>query len=92
MSDSVTPCDLGILNIMLMHIHRALTELTDRISAPQLREHLKRTSDYSFKAISNLFSLLDVNNDGGVEREELRTAFIKYSALRQALGEGPTFK
>ena len=26
------------------------------------------------------------------EREELRAAFVQYSALRQAIGEGPTFK
>ena len=48
--------------------------------------------DYSFKAISNIFKMLDVNSDGAVERAELREAFVKYSALRCALGEGPTFK
>jgi hypothetical protein len=36
--------------------------------------------------------LLDVNKDGEVERDELREAFVKYSALRQAIGEGPNFK
>ena len=35
---------------------------------------------------------MDVNKDGSIEREELRAAFIKYSALRQAIGEGPFFK
>jgi len=62
------------------------------ITKEELREHLKRVSAYSFKAISNLFSLLDVNKDGAVEKEELRAAFVKYSALRQAIGEGPNFK
>jgi len=62
------------------------------ISKDELREHLKRVSEYSFKAISNMFKLLDVNKDGAVEKEELRDAFVKYSALRQAIGEGPNFK
>ena len=62
------------------------------ITKEELREHLKRETKYSFKAISNMFSLLDVNKDGAVERAELREAFVKYSALRQAIGEGPNFK
>jgi hypothetical protein len=36
--------------------------------------------------------MLDVNEDGDVSQEELRNAFVKYSALRQAIGEGPNFK
>jgi len=62
------------------------------ISKDELREHLKTFTKYSFKAIGNIFKLLDVNNDGEIEREELRDAFVKYSALRQAIGEGPNFK
>ena len=58
----------------------------------ELREHLKQFSGYSFKAISNIFKLLDVNNDGGIEKAEIREAFVKYSALRLAVGEGPNFK
>ena len=45
-----------------------------------------------FKAISSIFSLLDVNRDGEIEKAELRAAFVKYSALRQAIGEGPNWK
>ena len=62
------------------------------ITKDELREHLKQFSSYSFKAISNLFKLLDVNKDGGIERDELREAFVRSSALRQAIGEGPNFK
>ena len=63
-----------------------------QITKDELREHLKTFHGYSFKAISNIFKMLDVNSDGAVERSELREAFVKYSALRCALGEGPTFK
>ena len=62
------------------------------ISKDELREHLKSFSNYSFKAISKLFKMLDVNKDGGIEKEEMRAAFVKYSALRQAIGQGPSFK
>lgn len=62
------------------------------ISKDELREHLKTFSNYSFKAISKLFKMLDVNKDGGIEKEEMRAAFVKYSALRQAIGQGPSFK
>eukprot|EP00316_Scyphosphaera_apsteinii_P013235 CAMPEP_0119299446 /NCGR_PEP_ID=MMETSP1333-20130426/1522_1 /TAXON_ID=418940 /ORGANISM="Scyphosphaera apsteinii, Strain RCC1455" /LENGTH=209 /DNA_ID=CAMNT_0007300885 /DNA_START=167 /DNA_END=796 /DNA_ORIENTATION=+ len=58
----------------------------------ELRDHLKQFSDYSPRAIGNIFLLLDVNKDGEIERGELRDAFVKYSALRQAIGEGPNFK
>ena len=27
-----------------------------------------------------------------IEKEEMRAAFVKYSALRQAIGQGPSFK
>jgi len=62
------------------------------ITKDELRNHLKQFSKYSFKAISNIFSMLDVNRDGEIEKQELRDAFVKYSALRQAIGEGPNFK
>ena len=62
------------------------------VSKDELRDHLKQFSKYSFKAISNIFKMLDVNKDGDIERGELRNAFVKYSALRQAIGEGPNFK
>lgn len=62
------------------------------ISKEELREHLKTFTKYSYKAISKIFKLLDVNKDGDIEQKELRDAFVKYSALRQAIGEGPNFK
>ena len=62
------------------------------ISKEELREHLKTFTKYSYKAISKIFKLLDVNKDGDIEKKELRDAFVKYSALRQAIGEGPNFK
>ena len=63
-----------------------------KITKEELREHLKAFSGYSFKAISALFKVLDVDKSGGVDKDELRAAFVKYSALRQAIGEGPNFK
>jgi len=62
------------------------------ISEMELRMHLRTFSGYSDAAITNIFSMLDINEDGDVSQEELRNAFIKYSALRQAIGEGPNFK
>jgi len=62
------------------------------ISETELRMHLRTFSGYSDVAITNIFSMLDVNEDGDVSQEELRNAFVKYSALRQAIGEGPNFK
>merc|ERR1712106_828976 len=56
------------------------TDNSGEISKEELREHLKT------------FKLLDVNKDGDIEKKELRDAFVKYSALRQAIGEGPNFK
>lgn len=62
------------------------------ISKEELRNHLKQFSSFTFKAIGNVFKMLDVNSDGSIERAELREAFVKYSALRVAIGEGPNFK
>jgi len=63
------------------------------IDSFELKSHLGRKfSNYSEEAIDNIFEVLDVNNDGKISKEELRNAFVRYSALRQALGEGPNFK
>ena len=43
----------------LLGLNVALTTTKD-----ELRDHLKQFSKYSFKAISNIFKLLDVNRDG----------------------------
>ena len=69
------------------------TKFPEAVTAlAEYKEHLKTFTKYSFKAISNIYKLLDVNKDGQIERSELRDAFVKYSALRQAIGEGPNFK
>lgn len=39
-------------------------------------------------AADSLFSTLDVNDDGGISRGELREGYVRYSALREALGLG----
>ena len=54
--------------------------------------HLREFSKYSDKAITNIFDFLDIDEDGGISREELRSAFVSYSALRQAIGAGPNYK
>jgi len=68
------------------------TDGSGTISKEELRNHLKSFSDFTFKAIGSIYKLLDVNKDGNIERAELREAFVKYSALRIAIGEGPNFK
>merc|ERR1719453_900637 len=40
-----------------------------KITKEELREHLKAFSGYTFKAISKLFSVLDVDKSGGVDRD-----------------------
>jgi Ca2+-binding EF-hand superfamily protein len=62
------------------------------ISKDELKGHLARTSKYSDPAINKIFRMLDVNKDGEISKEELREAFVRYSALRQAIGEGPNYK
>ena len=58
----------------------------------ELRIHLREFSKYSDKAITAIFSFLDLDSDGGISRDELRKAFVSYSALRQAIGAGPNYK
>ena len=36
--------------------------------------------------------MLDGEGDNSITQSEMRDAFVKYSALRQAIGEGPNFK
>ena len=59
----------------------------------ELKSHLGRKfASYSDSAIDRIFQLLDVNGDKKISKQELRDAFVQYSALRQAIGEGPNFK
>ena len=63
------------------------------IDRDELRSHIGRSfANYSEGAIDEIFRCIDVNDDGTITSEEFRDAFLKSSALRQALGEGPNFK
>ena len=68
------------------------TDGSGEISKDELRNHLKEFSSYSFKAIGKIFKMLDGDGDNSITQSEMRDAFVKYSALRQAIGEGPNFK
>jgi len=64
-----------------------------KISEIELKKHIRRTlSKYSDEAVDNIFKSIDRNNDKKISRRELREAFVRCSALRQAIGEGPNFK
>lgn len=58
----------------------------------ELRIHLRQFGNFTDVAITNIFELLDADANGGIDRDELRSAFVRYSALRLAIGQGPTFK
>lgn len=58
-------------------------EITEKELAAYLMGNNYPNPDVTAKTI---FQTLDVNGDGSVAREELRQGYVKYSALRQALG------
>jgi Ca2+-binding EF-hand superfamily protein len=63
------------------------------IDRDELRSHIGRSfANYSKDAIDEIFRQIDVNSDGTITKEEFREAFIRSSALRQAIGEGPNYK
>ena len=67
------------------------------IDVKELKNHLRRTkvleSDkFSEIAMDRVFLMLDMDGNKRIEKEELRDAFARYSALRQAIGEGPNYK
>jgi Ca2+-binding EF-hand superfamily protein len=67
------------------------------IDVKELKNHLKRTKildadKFSETAIDRIFMMLDFDGNKRIEKEELRDAFARYSALRQAIGEGPNYK
>lgn len=68
------------------------TDRSGTVSVEELQEHLTRGNKYSETAQAAIFKMLDVNDDGEISKDELRDAFVQYSALRQALGEGPNYK
>ena len=59
----------------------------------ELLSHLDRKfSKYSENAIKKIFKAIDTDKSGTISKEEVRDAFVRSSAVRQALGEGPNFK
>jgi len=62
------------------------------VTEAELRVHLRQFSRFSDPAITSIFEMLDVDENGAIDRDELRSAFVRCSALRQAIGEGPNFK
>lgn len=63
------------------------------IDESELKNHLRRTlPKYSAEAINNIFRILDRDGDKTISQKELRDAFVRSSALRQAIGEGPNYK
>lgn len=69
------------------------TDNNGKISEEELKNHLRRTlPQYTELAVDNIFKSIDQNDDKKISRSELRDAFVRCSALRQAIGEGPNFK
>jgi len=63
------------------------------IDVKELKDHLGRKFDgFSDAAIARIFLMLDFDGNKGIDKEELRDAFVRFSALRQAIGEGPNYK
>jgi len=52
----------------------------------------RKFSNHSDAAIKAIFRSIDGDGNGTISKEELRDAFVRYSAVRQALGEGPNYK
>jgi Ca2+-binding EF-hand superfamily protein len=73
------------------------TDKSGSISKKELQEHLERVSKYTNAAVDNIFAALTLDDSGdssniGISKEDLRDAFVRNSALRQAIGEGPNYK
>jgi len=63
------------------------------ITSKELKNHMGRKfNSYSEAAIDRIFLLLDFDGNKSIDRDELRDAFVRFSALRQAIGEGPNYK
>lgn len=59
----------------------------------EMQSHLGRIfGKYSRAAVETIFKILDVNDDQSISQQELRDAFVRSSALRQVIGEGPNYK
>mmetsp|Transcript_27884 Transcript_27884/g.31326 ORF Transcript_27884/g.31326 Transcript_27884/m.31326 type:complete len:246 (+) Transcript_27884:196-933(+) len=64
------------------------------ITSKELKNHMNRVkfNSYSEAALDRIFLMLDFDGNKGIDQEELRDAFVRFSALRQAIGEGPNYK
>jgi len=64
------------------------------ITVKELKSHMNRVkfNSYSESAIDRIFLLLDFDGNKSIDKDELRDAFVRFSALRQAIGEGPNYK
>ena len=63
------------------------------IDVKELKDHLARKfAGFSDVAVDRIFLMLDFDANRGIDKEELRDAFVRFSALRQAIGEGPNYK
>jgi Ca2+-binding EF-hand superfamily protein len=66
----------------------SLSELCEHLLSPEIfgKDDSPAPVDYVPAAIEKMFSTLDINGDGKVSREEMREGFVRFSALRIALG------
>ena len=64
------------------------SEQNGEISSRDLRKHLEAMASYSLRTIDGIMNVLDVNQNGKIDRAEMRAAFQRYdyTALRLALG------
>jgi len=63
----------------------------DSVSKEDLGCHLL-LARYTEASVEGVFALIDVNSDGEISREELREAFMRYPALRNAPAMGTVKK
>ena len=71
----------------------AVFSLLDRdgngvIESDELREYLVERSGYGEELPTKVLRAVDVDQSGGIDREEFRKAFIKYPSMRTAPGLG----
>jgi len=64
------------------------------ITSKELKSHMNRVkfNSYSESAIDRIFLLLDFDGNKSIDKDEFRDAFVRFSALRQSIGEGPNYK
>lgn len=66
----------------------SLSELYEHLLAPEFfgKEDDVAGVEYSPSTVEKMFNTLDTNGDGKVTREEMRDGYVRYGALRIALG------